>query len=95
MVYNSRSHSPQYRTKMIKKLIFSAFILLLAPLFHAASAADASKIAKAPLRGDPIAGEGKVMVCASCHGVDGNSELASGQLWQDNGKAICLINLNI
>ena len=46
MVYNSRSHSPQYRTKMIKKLIFSAFILLLAPLFHAASAADASKVAK-------------------------------------------------
>ena len=73
MVYNSRSHSPQYRTKMIKKLIFSAFILLLAPLFQAASAADASKVAKAPLRGDPIAGEGKVMVCAGCHGVDGNS----------------------
>ena len=58
---------------MIKKLIFSAFILLLAPLFYAASDSGASKVAKAPLRGDPISGEGKVMVCAGCHGVDGNS----------------------
>jgi cytochrome c553 len=58
---------------MIKKLIFSAFILLLAPLFYAASDSGANKVAKAPLRGDPISGEGKVMVCAGCHGVDGNS----------------------
>ena len=58
---------------MIKKLIFSAFILLLAPLFHSASDSGSSSVAKAPLRGDPISGEGKVMVCAGCHGVDGNS----------------------
>ena len=58
---------------MIKKLIFSAFILLLAPLLYAASDSGARKVAKAPLRGDPISGEGKVMVCAGCHGVDGNS----------------------
>ena len=58
---------------MIKKLIFSAFILLLAPLFHSASDSGSSAVAKAPLRGDPISGEGKVMVCAGCHGVDGNS----------------------
>ena len=59
---------------MIKKLIFSAFILLLAPLFYAASDSGASKVAKAPLRGDPISGEGKVMVCAGCHGVAGQRE---------------------
>ncbi len=58
---------------MIKKLIFSAFILLLAPLFHSASDSGSSSVAKAPLRGDSISGEGKVMVCAGCHGVDGNS----------------------
>ena len=58
---------------MIKKLIFSAFILLLAPLCHSASDSGSSSVAKAPLRGDPISGEGKVMVCAGCHGVDGNS----------------------
>ncbi len=46
------------------------------PVPTAAEAAAAALAAKAPAQaGDPVAGQGKIAVCAACHGMDGNSAL--------------------
>lgn len=44
------------------------------PVPTAAEAAAAAAAANAPAKpGDPVAGQGKIAVCAACHGMDGNS----------------------
>jgi cytochrome c553 len=73
MVYNSGSLSPQYRTKMTKKLIISALFVFGVSMLQAASGGNGHSEAKAPVRGDAIAGSSLVAVCAGCHGADGNS----------------------
>jgi cytochrome c553 len=44
------------------------------PVPTAGEAAAAAAAASAPAKpGDPVAGQGKIAVCAACHGMDGNS----------------------
>jgi len=51
------------------RCVFALAMLLVAGLAHAETAGTATP-------GDAKAGEGKVIACAACHGVDGNSALA-------------------
>jgi cytochrome c553 len=73
MVYNSSSLSPQFRTKMTKNLIISALFVFGVSFLEAASSGGGHSEAKSPERGDADAGSTLVMVCAGCHGMDGNS----------------------
>lgn len=66
----------------MNKLFFSLATILMAATSLTATA-----------QGDAAAGEGKVQVCAACHGADGNSELGSNPKLAGQGERYTLKQL--